>query len=427
MSAAAGTAFLLLVGVAGFAAWRVLRRFEPVPAALAVPVLGVVVVGLWLVALALAAVHWSAVLLVLPLAAAAVAAVAWNRPRRRPQLPRDASQWLLLATVTASGTVITATTASGWDFRYIWGLKAKVYAAAGGFDPRWLAWPPNRLTHSHYPPLWSTAIAAGPMLGLPVPVAASLLTAVCAAALALACWSIARPAGRQAALAAGAAAAFAPVMFQPRYIGNAEAPLAAVFAVGLAALAGLEDRSASAPRELSTPDLPVLLGVSVAVLPLIKVEGLALAAALVAGVASLGRLRRAALYGLLAAAPAGTWMVYLAVHGIAGEPRALAPRHLLDAAATAGRWLIRTGGGPALTVGLVWLLLTPRLLRRLRGSTVALAVWGLAVAFAYLTTVQPLEWQLGASLDRVAAVALPGALAVALRRSGRRHHHEEPS
>ncbi len=417
MSLVLAASLLLLVIVTGYGAWHGLNRLEPAPAMVAVPTLGLAGVGLWLVAIGLAGVPWGAPTLIVPLGLAGAIAATVRHPH--PVLPRHWTTWALIALVGASCAVLLVRGGQSWDFRYIWGLKARVFAAARGFDASWLAWPPNTsFAHAHYPPLWPAALATGILLGLSAPATATLLTAVSLVGLAGACWFIARPAGRRAALGAGTVGAFAPVLLAPKHIGNADTPLAAVFALGLAALVTFEDAPLWRPPEDRAGELKVLLGAAVVVLPLVKVEGQALAVALVAGVASLGLLRRAGAYLLMAVLSTGAWTVFLATHGLPlSEPRGLALGSITGHAARLGRWLVDRRGGPALAVLVIWLLLLPALLLRRRGGTVALGVWGSAVIFAYLTTRQPLEWQLATSLARVVAVPLPAAVALAIRRT----------
>ncbi len=369
----------------------------------------------WMAALDLAGVRWSPSLLLIPVVAVAAAALAKRRVPARTAAPARAAfapgerRWagLAAAAALAHAVVIAAVPASGWDFRYIWGLKARVFALAGGHDPTWLSWPPYAFAHPTYPPLWCDLLAGGAITGATVATTASAWQAVIAIALAAGCWECSRGAAAPARALAAAAGAWSPVVFWPRYSGYAEALLALLV---VAAFCGL-DRIASG----ESGSMPTLVA-SVAALALVKDEGAALALGVALATVRLIGLRRAVPVLGAFVLPFACWHLFLAHAGVrqsaylASLPLAL--RHLAEFPAS-----LAAAVKPELAVvALAGALAAPGLRGpRLRGVRLALAVWGLAVACAYLTTTANLNWHLFTSLDRVLAAPLPAILALSLR------------
>lgn len=369
----------------------------------------------WMAALDLAGVRWSLPLLLTPGAVAIAAGLARRRvPGREAASGRAAFapgewRWGGLAAVAAlaHAVVIAAAPAFGWDFRYIWGLKARVFALAGGHDPTWLSWPPYAFAHPTYPPLWCDLLAGGAITGAPVAVTASAWQAVLAIALAAGCWECSRGAAAPARALAAAVGAWSPVVFWPRYSGYAEALLALLV---VAAFCGL-DRIASGELDA----MPTLVA-SVAALALVKDEGAALALGVALATVRLIGLRRAVPVLCGFAVPVACWHLFLANAGVRQSAYLvslpLALRHLAElpaslAAAVKLKFAVVALAGALAALGLRG--------PRLRGVRLALAVWGLAVAGAYLTTTADLTWHLFTSLDRVLAAPLPAVLAISLR------------
>lgn len=365
--------------------------------------------GGWMSLLALAGVAWRPWLLLLPVVVAG-AVVAAGRRRRTRRWPLDA--WALAAGAVAAprALAVALTPAYGWDFRYLWGLKAKVFAAAGGVDTAWLAWAPLADLHPSYPPLWPVLLAAGPVLGGNVETTAAAWSALLVVGLAGVGWEAGGDLPRPLRAVAAVALAWTPVLFRPERSGYAE-PLVAFLLC--AALLALEAAARRRPGALAS------LAVAAPALALAKNEGLVLALACVAVAVAVGR--RAAL-----AAVAGTVAVAVGWRLVVAAAALPRPGAVRDAAVVAERAAsLPAAVGAALTPGLVllllaWSLLLPALLaRRPRTAAVVLAVWAAAVVAAYLTTPWGFAWHLNWSLDRVVALAFPGALAAALTSSFR--------
>ncbi|TAM47234.1 MAG: hypothetical protein EPN53_12085 [Acidobacteria bacterium] len=370
----------------------------------------------WMTALDLAGIRWSPPLLFVPAVAVAVAAALAARrgPRHTADSVRAAFasrewRWGAAAAVAAlaHAVVIAATPAFGWDFRYVWGLKAHAFALAGGHDLAWLSWPPYAFAHPTYPPLWSDLLAAGATMGATVAATAAAWQAVVAVTLAAGCWACSRGAAAPARALAAAVGAWSPVVFWPRYSGYAEALLALLV---VAAFCGL-DRVAGG----ETDAMPTLVA-SVAALALVKDEGAALALGVALATVRLVGLRRAVPVVCGFVVPFASWHLFLLHAGV--RQRAyllslpLALRHLVDLPAS----LVAAVKPKFALVALAGALAAPGLRGpRLRGVRLALAVWGLAVAGAYLTTTADLTWHLFTSLDRVLAAPLPAIVAFGLR------------
>ncbi|HQT94422.1 MAG TPA: hypothetical protein PK435_07315 [Thermoanaerobaculaceae bacterium] len=397
-----------------------LIRFANAGAGVPGAVTGVVVWGtlgqvVWMAALDLAGVRWSLPLLLIPGAIAAAAGLARRRvPGRvtgsaRAALASGEWRWGGLAAVAAlaHAVVIAAVPAFGWDFRYIWGLKARVFALAGGHDPAWLAWPPYAFAHPTYPPLWCDLLAGGAITGATAAATASAWQAVLVIALAAGCWECSRGAAAPARALAAAAGAWSPVVFSPRYSGYAEALLALLVVMAFCGL----DRIAGGELDA----MPTLVA-SVVVLTLVKDEGAALALGVALATLRLIGLRRAVPVLCAFAVPFACWHLFLVNAGVRQSAYLLsiplALRHLAELPAA-----LAAAVKPKLAaVALAWGLAAPGLRGpRLHGVRLALAVWGLAAAGAYLTTTANLTWHLFTSLDRVLAAPLPTILALSLR------------
>lgn len=164
-----------------------------------------------------------------------------------------------------------------------------------------------------------------------------------------------------------------------------------------------------------SPLAGAVLAGSAFALALTKREGIALAIGLAAGAAACRSLRAAALTAGAGGCAFAGWHVALAVHGVANQPRALDPGQWLDNFVRGAAWLRASVPPELLLLLLAWPLLLPALARwPARPVLAALAVWALAVAAAYTTTLEGVAWQLSTSLDRVAATPLPAAIAAAL-------------
>ncbi len=401
MSALAGALAALLLG-AGIQAWA-WRAGARVPWTVAVPLWGALGCALGLGVAAALGVRWSGAL-ILAMAVAGGAALATGFRSREHRPP---GRWALLAAALAAPQAwrLAATPAFGWDFRYIWGLKARVFAAAGGYDWSWLAWPGNTFAHPDYPPAWPGLIAAGVVLGADTAASAALWQGILALSLAAACWWVARgaPVGRRTL--AAAAGAWAPVIFAPRHSGYAEPLLALAAVVALGAL-----------RDLARGDAASLLPLAggVALMALTKNEGMALAAGVVAGAAAVaGRRALAVALGLL---PAAVWRLAVGLHGIGGEPLGLAPQDLARRAPQLVSAFGERLSVPGFVAVVVALVLAATALARgeLRGVRWAFATWAAAAAAVYLTGVADVRWWFLTSLDRVLAAPLPALVALAV-------------
>ena len=414
----------LLAPLAALALGWGLRRRLPLLAGFPGPLAGSALAGiaallLWMAALDVAGVRWTAGWLLAPVVPALLLGLL------RPAAPRTGagrpwSRWATAAAAAAAAAAARAATvlavpAFGWDFRYIWGLKARVFALAGAHDLAWLAAPGHAFAHPAYPPAWSDLVAAGIACGADAGAAAAAWSALLALALAATCWELAAGAPPAARALAAAAAAWSPVLLDPRGSGYAEPLLAFLAAVGLGALS----RLAAADRRDAAA-----LAVAAALLALAKNEGAALAVALgVAAVATAGLARAlpalaatgVAVLAWRGALPAG---LAAAAADFAPSPAAMAGH----AEALPGALVAATARTPTIAAvlaawGVVVFAWQGRALRPVR---LACGLWALAVCAAYLATTADLTWHLATSADRVLAVPLPAllALAVAARFSG---------
>lgn len=402
MSEALAVAAVLLVGAAG---WRAAAPRGALPALPTAVVWGSLAVTAWLAVLQLAGVRWSVGALAVPVVAAAIVLIVTPAPVRRPAAGRRL--WAGVTAAAVAPAVLLAATApvGGWDFRYIWGLKARAFALAGAHDLAWLAWPGHLFAHPDYPPLWPDLLAAAAIAGGEATRAAALWQAVVVGALAAACWwaaGAAPPPGRALAAVAGA---WAPVMLLPAYAGYAE-PLLALAAV--VAVAALRDRDGPAPPS------PWVLAANIAAVSLVKNEGTALAVgiALAGAWTARGRARAVIAAGLL---PAGAWHVFRLANSIPGEPFVLSPAFLAGRLGELPGAFARTLRVDVVVLLVAWgLALVALGGREARGVRVAFAVWGLAALATYVGAAPDLAWRLEGSLDRVLVAPLPATIALAL-------------
>jgi hypothetical protein len=300
----------------------------------------------------------------------------------------------------------------GWDFRYLWGLKAKVFALAGRNDPSWVIWPPNAWHHSDYPPLWPDLLAFGSQHGSPITTVAAIWQAVLLLGLAAACWDILRDEPPLIRVAGAAIGTFAPAILDPGYWGNAELLVAFLSAVAFGSLNRL--------RAGSSPDAAAALTLAVAVvgLCLTKNEGMVLAFGLaVAALLLASRLARvvapiAFVVGVL------SWQFFMSIHGLGHEPRTVRAGAMVVAGHQMAGWIWRHAWSPVGVILLTWALaLLALLTRRTASSALAVVVWWAGVIAAYLTVADGTVWRLATSFNRVVAAPLPGIVAVALAAS----------
>lgn len=155
---------LSVLGGWGIGRWH--RRLPGAPGAVSGTVLwGIALMGTSLVVLDAAGIRWTQTLLALP-ASIAAAAGFFAQPTVEPSSRRERTWGAVAAAAVAARALVVAVVPSfGWDFRYSWGLKAKVFALAGRHDFAWLTRPPDWLAHPDYPPLWSDLIATGVIFG----------------------------------------------------------------------------------------------------------------------------------------------------------------------------------------------------------------------------------------------------------------------
>lgn len=352
--------------------------------------------GLWLLAWACVGVAWSGwlvgvfLLLTVPLAVRAGGHLVTHPPS-------------LAAAVTAIAVVLLAAArasvpAWGWDFRYIWGLKAKVLALHQGFDWGWLAWPAHQFAHPSYPPLWSTLLAGGVLLGGGVERAAAMWAGLLTVGLAAGCWALVGSRPPWARMLAALLGALSPGLWSADRSGYAE-PLLAFLLV--AAALSLQQKASGAT-----------VGLAMAGLSLAKQEGLVWAVLLALfGWASLpARVRLAAGGGVLVGVG---WLLITAAHGVGGPSFVLHPAHwgqrallLPQAMLTGLDW--RSWAVLAAVVISAWCCPPGAWVRR------ATAAFAVILLLQYLCGSHDLGWWLSTSLGRVLSVPLPALIAVAL-------------
>jgi hypothetical protein len=407
MTAWGGVALCLVVS---WGPWRWVARKCSHPAPLAtLPLLGMGVLAAWMDVLNGLGLRWAAWNLV-PLAIAGLLLGVATRRSGHQHFAGSGRGWELAAIMGTSvhAALIAALPSFGWDFRYVWGLKADVFAAAGTHDPSWLSWPAYAFSHPSYLPLWPDLLAISRTLGGQTAASAAAWQALLAAGLAAACWRLARPSRPWIRALAALCGAWPMVIFWPSYSGYAEPLLAFALAATLVAMA-----DSSSSRSV------VVVAVGVACLVAAKHEGVALALGVV--LAAWKTLpRRLALAATAAFTVVSlSWVGFLVWHAIpTGE-------YGVSVSRIWGRLVALPGVLPAivkpklLVIFLVWGLLSVALRgERLRAIRIVLGVWSAAVIGAYLTRTGDLGWQLATSLDRVLAVPLPVTLALALGTHG---------
>lgn len=353
--------------------------------------------GGWFLFLALIGVRWKPWLAVLPLLVGLTFTISRAGALGRALQSRPGHA---VAAVLALAT-FSQLPAWGWDFRYQWGLKAKVFAAFGGLPSVWLANPEVAFANPHYPPLWPTLLAFAMHLGNTAEEAAGIWTALLRVGLAGAGWSLAFRGQLWQRWLAGVLGLLAPVLFRPFFSGYAEPLLALLLASTVAAITSERGTSTGAVWGLYS-----LLGLA-------KGEGLLWLACL--GATSWrqwGKPQRLAFF--LSCLPALVWL----------------------------SWAIRLLPGKGV-IELTWKGVVPRLLELpsallQAGPEASLAVlafglavfasWGhtplakaslwffLGLALVYVAGPHPLPWWLANSLVRVLAVPLPALLASGLVR-----------
>ncbi len=399
---------LSVLGGWGISRWH--RRLPGAPGAVFGAVLwGVALMGTSLAALDLAGIRWTPAALALP-AVVAAAAGFLAHPAATPSGHREWA-WgaAAVAAVAARAVAVAAVPAFGWDFRYSWGLKAKVFALAGGHDFAWLARPPDWLAHPDYPPLWPDLIASGVVFGGDPATAAAAWQALFVIGIAAACWECATPAPAPVRALAAAVGAWIPVILTPSvaYSGYAEPLIAFGISAGVVALLGAISGQRGAW---------IAAAAAGAILAATKNEGVALAAALTLAAWRTAPRRAALAIAVATLGSVGCWRVAAALHGVTGYASVLSP------AWVAGRFLHLPGA--------FWAVVTPihaalflawaAALAALGGRDaypvrVIVGVWAGALLAAYLTSPLPLDHMLRFSLDRELAVALPIAVAAGLR------------
>lgn len=351
--------------------------------------------GGWFLLLAMVGVRWKPWLAVLPLVVGLTLAFL-RVGALRVALPSRSVQAVAAVLVLAGFSRLPAW---GWDFRYQWGLKAKVFFAFGGLDSVWLANPDVAFANPHYPPLWPTLLAFAMNLGPSVEEAAGIWTALLRVGLASACWSLAfrgQPWQRWLAAALGL---LAPVLFRPFFSGYAEPLLAFLLASAGAVTAGKQQ-----------PQL-VWFWLSASLLGLAKGEGFLWLACLVA--ASWKRWKgRHQMALVLSCLPATAWLFWVQSTFLSKNPLDvrweqlgarlfLLPKALLAAGPEALLALLFF----ALAVFVGW------------GRTfLPMASLGFAVGLTvvYLTGPHPLPWWLANSFARVLSVPVPALVASGL-------------
>jgi len=390
-----GGAFAFALGALGLLVgwgWAAgLRRRPAAPSLWLVVLAALGVTGGWLVSLGLLGLSWNGLLSLLPCLGGVL--LAW---KNRGLLARQVEQhpWAFFATLF--GLLTCLLPAWGWDFRYQWGLKAKVFSLFGGHAPSFLAWPEVAFAHPAYPPLWPDGLALAMNLGASVQSAASTWTALLRLGLAAACWSLAKDAAPFWRALAAVSAFFAPVIFRPSFSGYAEPLLA--FLLACTVLAAEAGPSSS-------------LALAGSLLGLAKAEGTLWLASL-GMVFLLAKGKHLAKCLGLCWVPAGLW--YLWVWGKTGLPQSQGASHFWLRLGEFPQAFVAAGPEVALTtlaclgaVALAWGK-TP-----LAPATLFFLVGLVGV---YLLGPHPLTWWLANSWNRVVMVPTPALLAAAMRR-----------
>jgi hypothetical protein len=365
--------------------------------------------ALWMLLLALVGVGWPVWLLVVP----SVVALILGVTARGPHVPhiRTPFAWFLPAAVLAGGhaVLLALRPPSGWDFRYLWGLKAKVFALAATHDLGWLSWSPNVTQHPAYPPLWSDLLAMGIRLGGSVEGVAAAWDAFLVIALAAACWDNLRDAPPALRLTGSAVGASAPLLLSRAYSGYADLVVAFLAAVALGSLVRLNRLRGHDPAALLS------LSGAVAGLCLAKNEGVVLAIGVTLAALWFGTGRVRIVVAAAFAVPVVSWQLFVTLNGIPHEPRSFDLHAWEGAGHQMLVWLRVHSLSPIALLLLAWLLAGTALARRASlPSAVALTVWWCGVIAAYLSSLDPTLWHMSTSFDRVIAAPLAAALSVAL-------------
>lgn len=351
--------------------------------------------GGWFLLLALIGVRWKPWLAVLPLLVGLTLTI--SRAGALGLALRSRPGHAVAAVLALA--VFSQLPAWGWDFRYQWGLKAKVFAAFGGIDGVWLANPEVAFANPHYPPLWPTLLAFAMHLGNTAEEAAGIWSALLRVGLAGAGWSLAFRGQLWQRWLAGVLGLLAPVLFRPFFSGYAEPLLALLLASTLVAT--------TSERGPSTFALWVLFSL----LGLAKGEGLLWLACL--GAAGWRRWKKPQrLAFLLALLPALGWSLW-ASRTVPGRSIAeLAWERLVPRVLQLPSALLQAGPEASLAV--------------LAFGLAVFASWGrtplakaslwffLGLALVYVAGPHPLPWWLANSLVRVLAVPVPALLASGL-------------
>jgi hypothetical protein len=410
----------LLALTLGWACWRWLRRLPGVPPpGVHIPVLGVAGLGVWALVLDTLAIPATPLSQGAPVAILVAASL--RTPRSDPGGASRTGPWAVAAAAAAipSAILTAGRPAAGWDFRYIWGLKAAVFAQSGRHDPSWLSWPANRFAHPDYPPLWSDLIATSVRFGASPAEAAAAWQAVLVLALAASCWHAARGATPPVRALAAAVGAWIPVVSLPVHGGYADTLVAFLLAAALAALPEMLRGSSGG-----------VVGAAVAAtaLALAKNEGIALAAGL--GLLAVVPPVRRRSWPVLASAAGAilAWRSFVWCHGISGEAIASDGARI---AAHLREFPAALGASLSLSLVLVvsaWLLVVAAFVsgREVRPLIVP-SVWLAATLAAYLATPHDLAWHVRWSLDRVLAAPLPGFIALALGSTWSPHRGARPA
>ncbi len=399
---------LSVMGGWGIARWH--RRLSGAPGGvLGTALWGVVLMGTSLAVLDLAGIRWTPAALALPAVVAAVAGF-FARPALRPSRNREWT-WGAAATavVAARALAVAAVPAFGWDFRYSWGLKAKVFALAGRHDFAWLVRPPDWLAHPDYPPLWPDLIASGVVFGGDPATAAVAWQALFVVGIAAACWECSTPAPAPVRALAATAGAWIPVVLTPTvaYSGYAEPLIALGISAGVAALL----HAISGHRGAW-----ITAAAACAVLAMTKNEGIALATALAVAAWRTAPRRAALAVTLATLGSVACWRIAATLHGVGGYMSVLSPGWVGNRLLHLPRelWAVMTPTHAALLVAWAAALVAVRG-NDARPIRIIVGVWAGALLAAYLTSPLPLDHMLRYSLDRELAVLLPITIAAGLK------------
>ena len=308
---------LSVIGGWGITRWH--RRLSGTPGTVSGAVLwGVVLMGASLAILDVAGIRWTPVALVFPAVLAAVSGF-FAHPPVEPSRHREWT-WgaAAAAAVAARALAVAAVPAFGWDFRYSWGLKAKVFALAGRHDFAWLARPPDWLAHPDYPPLWPDLVASGVVFGGDPATAAAAWQALFVVGIAAACWECSASAPAPVRALAATVGAWIPVVLTPTvaYSGYAEPLIAFGISAGIAALLRVTPGHRGAW---------ITAAAAGATLAMTKNEGVALAVALATAAWRTAPRRGALAIALATFGSVACWRLAATLHGIQGYLIVLSP------------------------------------------------------------------------------------------------------